>query len=96
MNEELPVVTLARIEGKLDLINAGLSAAHIRGEDHEVRLRALEATTADTDRVAAVEARTSALELRPQGITPAKFLTTLVGVASLGAALASVVTVITR
>lgn len=96
MSDELPAVTLARIEGKLDLINAGLGQAQARGEDHEVRLRALEATTADTARVAAVEARTSALELRPSGITPAKFLTTLVGCGSFAAALASVVTLLTR
>lgn len=96
MTEEFPQVTLARIEGKLDLINAGLAAAHIRGEDHELRLRSLEATMADTARVAAVEARTAALELRPEGITPAKFLTTLVGCGSLAAALASVVTLLSR
>ena len=96
MNDELPAVTLARIEGKLDLINAGLATAHTRGDDHEIRLRRLESTAASTARVAAVEARTGALEARPEGITPAKFLATLVGCGSLAAALASVVTVITR
>lgn len=96
MTEELPAVTLARIEGKLDLINAGLVTAQTQGADHETRLRSLEATTADTARVAAVEARTAALELRPQGITPAKFLSTLVGCGSIAAALATVVTLLSR
>jgi hypothetical protein len=43
MSEELPAVTLARIEGKLDLLHAAIQAAHIRGEDHETRIRLLEA-----------------------------------------------------
>ncbi|HVE24369.1 MAG TPA: hypothetical protein VNC22_03150 [Sporichthya sp.] len=94
--EELPVVTLARIEGKLDLINSSLARHDARGDDHENRLRALEATTVDTTRVAAVEARTLVLEARPEGITPAKFLTTLVGCGSLAAALSAVVTLLTR
>lgn len=89
MNEELPQVTLARIEGKLDLINAGLVAATTRGDDHEIRLRALESERVDPKRV-------KALEDRPVGITPAKFLTTLVGCGSLAAALASVVTLLSR
>lgn len=76
MGDELPAVTLARIEGKLDLINAGLGQAQTRGDDHEARIRVLEA--------------------RPVGITPTKFLTTLVGCGSLAAALASVVTLLTR
>lgn len=96
MNDELPAVTLARIEGKLDLLHAAIQSAESRGLDHEARLRSLESTTANTARVAAVEARTGALEARPEGITPAKFLATLVGCGSLAAALASVVTVITR
>lgn len=87
--EELPAVTLARIEGKLDLINAGLASAHTRGDDHEIRIRSLEATRVDPEKIAALEAR-------PVGITPAKFLTTLVGFGSLAAALASVVTLLTR
>lgn len=76
MSEELPAVTLARIEGKLDLINASLAQINARGDDHETRIRVLEA--------------------RPSGITPAKFMTTLVGCGSLAAALASVVTLLTR
>lgn len=74
--DEATAVTLARIEGKLDLLHAALSAAQSRGDDHEARIRALEG--------------------RPAGITPAKFLTTLVGFGSLAAALASVVTLLTR
>lgn len=89
MNEELPQVTLARIEGKLDLINAGLASAHTRGDDHEIRIRSLESARIDPERLAALEAR-------PEGITPAKFMTTLVGCGSLAAALASVVTLLTR
>lgn len=89
MSEELPQVTLARIEGKLDLINAGLISAHAKSDDHEIRLRSLEARVVDP-------ARISALEDRPIGITPTKFLTTLVGCGSLAAALASVVTLLSR
>lgn len=109
MSEELPAVTLARIEGKLDLINAGLVAATTRGDDHESRLRVLEAKVIDPDRVASLEARAAALEksaidpdrmllleARPEGITPAKFMSTLVGFGSLAAALASVVTLLSR
>lgn len=76
MNDELSAVTLARIEGKLDLINAGLVTAQTQGADHETRLRVLEA--------------------RPAGITPKVLLSTLVGFGSLAAALASVVTVLSR
>lgn len=76
MSEELPVVTLARIEGKLDLLHAAIASVEARGLDHETRIRLLEA--------------------RPVGITPAKFLTTLVGCGSLAAALASVVTLLSR
>lgn len=103
MSEELPVVTLARIEGKLDLINAGLVVAQTRGDDHEARLRTLEASSVDHERIRALEARPvidpkriRALEDRPEGITPAKFLSTLVGFGSLAAALSAVVTLLTR
>lgn len=44
--EDLPAVTLARIEGKLDLINASLARHDDRGDDHEARIRALEARPA--------------------------------------------------
>lgn len=50
MNDELLAVTLARIEGKLDLVNAGLTAATNRGDDHEARIRALEAQPIVTPR----------------------------------------------
>ncbi len=96
MSEELPVVTLARIEGKLDLINSSLARHDARGDDHENRLRALEATAVDTTRVAAVEARTLVLEARPEGITPAKFLTSMVGVSSVVGVITTLVTVYTR
>lgn len=42
MTDELPAVTLARIEGKLDLINAELTRHNTRADDHEARLRSLE------------------------------------------------------
>lgn len=74
--EELPAVTLARIEGKLDLLHAAIQTAESRGLDHETRIRVLEA--------------------RPVGITPAKFLSTVVGFGSLAAALSAVVTLLTR
>lgn len=74
--EELPAVTLARIEGKLDLLHAAIQSAQTQGADHETRIRVLEA--------------------RPVGITPTKFLSTLVGVGSVAAAAASVVTLLTR
>lgn len=89
--EELPAVTLARIEGKLDLINASLAQINARGDDHETRIRALESPDARVD-----PARIKALEDRPIGITPAKFLSTLVGFGSLAAAAAAVVTSLAR
>jgi hypothetical protein len=76
MSEELPAVTLARIEGKLDLLHASITAAETRGADHEARIRSLEG--------------------RPVGITPAKFLSTVVGFGSLAAALSAVVTLLSR
>ncbi len=94
--EEMPAVTLARIEGKLDLLHAAIQTAESRGLDHENRIRTLESTAADTARVAAVEARASALELRPIGITPAKFLGGVVAFGSIAAAMASVATVLAR
>lgn len=45
MGDELTAVTLARIEGKLDLINAAMASQTSRGDDHEVRLRVLESKT---------------------------------------------------
>lgn len=42
MDEQIFAVTLARIEGKLDLINAEMRAHNTRADDHEKRLRALE------------------------------------------------------
>lgn len=74
--QELPVVTLTRIEGKLDLLNAAIATAETRGIDHETRIRDL--------------------EKRPVGITPAKFLSSLVGFGSVAAALSAVVTVLSR
>lgn len=76
MSEELPVVTLARIEGKLDLLNAAIIRGESRGDDHEARIRALEA--------------------RPAGVTPAKFLSTAVAFGSLGAAIAAVAAFLSR
>lgn len=106
MSDELPAVTLARIEGKLDLLNAAIATAQIRGDDHEARLRVLESKPdVDPDheaRLRTLEAkviepeRVAALEARPVGITPAKFLTTLVGIGSLAAAAASLVTLLSR
>lgn len=56
--DEQTAVTLARIEGKLDLINAALTAVNTRGDDHEARLRVLEARPViDPERVAALETR---------------------------------------
>lgn len=41
--DDLSAVVLARIEGKIDLINAELQRVNARGEDHEARIRLLEA-----------------------------------------------------
>lgn len=76
MSEELPAVTLARIEGKLDLLHASIQSAQLQGADHEARIRTLEA--------------------RPAGITPAKLLSSFVGVAAVASATASFVTLMTR
>lgn len=46
--EDSTAVTLARIEGKLDLLRADITAAENRGADHEARLRALESQSAVT------------------------------------------------
>lgn len=40
--DELPQVTLARIEGKLDLCNQALAQVVMTNQDHETRLRVLE------------------------------------------------------
>lgn len=40
--DEQAGVILARIEGKLDLVNAALLQANARGDDHETRIRSLE------------------------------------------------------
>lgn len=87
--EESTAVTLARIEGKLDLLHAAITAAQARGEDHETRIRALESSRIDPEKFAAVEAR-------PVGITPAKLLGACVGVGSVAASLAAVITAIAR
>ena len=90
MTDEATAVTLARIEGKLDLLNAAIIRGESRGDDHEARLRALEAAPVWN------EVRVAALERRPAGITPAKFLSTVVGFGSIAAAAASVVTLLSR
>lgn len=41
-DNELPIVTLARIEGKLDLCNQALAQVVQTNKDHETRLRLLE------------------------------------------------------
>ena len=74
--EEALAVTLARIEGKLDLLHAAIASAEARGADHETRIRALEA--------------------RPPGITPAKFLGAATGIGSLCASIGAVVALLTR
>lgn len=74
--EEMPAVTLARIEGKLDLLHVEIKAAQEKGNDHEERIRAL--------------------EKRPIGITPAKFLGGVVAFGSIAAAMSSVATVLAR
>lgn len=89
MTDELPAVTLARIEGKLDLLNAAIIRGESRGDDHEARIRVLEAARIDPERVAALEAR-------PVGVTPAKFLSTAVAFGSLGAAIAAVAAFLSR
>lgn len=87
--DESLAVIMTRVEGKLDLVNAELRAINVRGDDHEVRLRTLEASRVDPERVAALEAR-------PAGITPAKLLTAVVGIAGIASAMASFVTLLSR
>lgn len=103
MTDESTAVTLARIEGKLDLLHAALASIQAQGADHEIRLRALESTALDHERIRALEARpvidpkrVKALEDRPVGITPARLLASLVSFGSLAAALSAVVTLLTR
>lgn len=43
MSDESTAVILARLEGKIDLLHAELRSTNARGEDHEARIRALEA-----------------------------------------------------
>lgn len=94
--DETTAVTLARIEGKLDLLHAALTSVQAMGADHETRLRVIEAARVDPARVDAVEGRVADLEARPIGITPAKFLATVVSFGSIAATAASVITLLTR
>lgn len=93
MSDELPVVTLARIEGKLDLLHAAIQSAESRGLDHEARMRDLEKRRPD---LGDLPARIAALEERPAGVTPARLLSSAVGVGSLCASVGAVVALLAR
>lgn len=90
MGDELLAVTLARIEGKLDLLHAAITAAEARGTDHEARIRTLEhRPQIDPQRVVD-------LEDRPVGITPGQLLASLASFGTLAAALSAIITLLTR
>lgn len=73
MAESETAVILARLEGKIDLINLGLATVNNVSADHETRLRALK------DRVHDIEAIPV--------VTPAKMWTGMATVATVAGAL---------
>lgn len=83
-NTEL-MLALVRIEGKLDVIDARIDAMASTSNDHENRLRVLE-------KAGRLDERLAALEMRPVGITPRVFLTSMVGVATIVGSIGTVVT----